>query len=330
MSRRPIISRRALLSTAIAASLAFSTKALSAGKPWRIGWLDHFGLAGARHLAFVTAMTALGYVEDRDFVLELRHAEWDFEKLPLFATELVRRRVDLIVASGDPAIRAAKDATATTPIVMVGSTDPVGLGFVASLDRPGGNITGISDLAADLVGKQFDFLKQTVPQLHKVLVLTNTSSGAGERARKRARQAVQAFDLMLSVAEIRDLPAARQLFARMENDRPDGLVILSEQLFDVPSLIGISRLALRHKMPLISDSTYMTYEDGLMSYQASYSRQVERAAWYADKIFKGSKPAGLPVEEPTKIRLTVNLVTAKAIGVAIPDRLVVLADRVIE
>ena len=327
-----MISRRGFLSTTIAASVSarFAVKAEAAGKPWRIGWLDHQGIQGDSQAPFVTALKELGYAEGRDFMVEVRHAERQFDQMPALAADLVSRKVDLIIANGDPAISVAKAATNTIPIVMVGSEDPVGLGFAASLSRPGGNITGISNIEADLAGKQLDFLKQAVPPLNRVLVLTNATIGAKERAQQRTLAVAQALHLSLDIDEVKDLRAAKEIFAAMTVHPPDGVLVVSGQLLDRPAQIGIVKLALQQKIPLVTDDVYMTFEGGLMSYMASYGPQAQRAAWYADKILKGSKAADLPIEQPTEVRLTVNLETAKTIGVTIPQSLVLRADQVIE
>lgn len=272
----------------------------------------------------------MGYTDGRDFILEARHAERRFDQLPALAAELVNQKVDLIIAKSDPAIRAAQQATETIPIVMIASEDPVGLGFVASLNHPGGNVTGISNIEADLAAKQLDFLKQTVPRLNQVTILTNSTSGATERAQQRTLPVAQALSLSINIYEVPDLSAAKRIFATMTDHLPDGLLVISGELLDRPPEIAIAQLALKEKIPLVSDDVYMTYEGGLISYQASYGPQAQRAARYAVKILTGTKPGDLPVEQPTEIRLTVNLETAKAIGVTVPQSLLLLADQVIE
>lgn len=254
-----MISRRALLGGAIAMALAarLAAEARAAARPWRIGWLDNTFLGAYREAPFVTALKQKGYAEGSDFVLEVRHAEGQFDRLPTLAAELVRDKADVIVAYGDPAIGAAKAATAAIPIVMLNSADPVGLGFVASLNRPGGNITGVSDIAADLAAKQLDFLKQAVPQLHRVLVLTNATVGAKERTRQQTLHAAQALQLSMMIEEVRDLPAAERIFASLKDRRPDGIVVVGGQLLDGPTRIGIAKLALQLKLPLASDTTFM-------------------------------------------------------------------------
>jgi putative ABC transport system substrate-binding protein len=327
-----MISRRAFLTSTVGASVAarLAADAYAADKPWRIGWLDHQGTQADWEAPFVRALKEMGYTDGRDFILAARHAERRFDRLPALAAELVNEKVDLIIAKSDPAIRAAQQATNRLPIVMVSSEEPVGLGFVASLNRPGGNITGISNIEADLVGKQLDFLKQAVPRLNKVTVLTNATAGAKERARQRILPAAQALHLSFDVHEVPDLPTAKQIFATMTDHRPDGILVISGELLDRPPEIGIAQLALKEKIPLVSDDVYMTYEGGLISYQASYGPQAQRAAWYAVKILTGTKPGELPVEQPTEIRLTVNLDTAQTIGLVIPQSIVLRADKVIE
>ncbi len=322
-----MISRRAALAAALAASTV--TRAKAAGKPWRIGWLDGADVGADRQAPLVRALKDMGYAEGRDFVVEDRHASGQSSQLPALAADLVRHKADVIVAYGDRAVGAAKEATSTIPIVMLSSTDPVGLGFVASLNRPGGNITGISSIAADLAAKQLDFLKQAVPRLNRVMVLTNARGSGNERASRSVAEAAQTLHLSLTIEQAPNLPAAQRVFAAMADHRPDGIVVFSEGL-DGTTRIGIAKLALQQKIPLICDTVFMIAWGALISYQASYASQASRAAWYAEKILKGARPGELPVEEPTEIRLTINLETAKAIGVTIPQSLLLRADHIIE
>jgi ABC-type uncharacterized transport system substrate-binding protein len=327
-----VISRRALVGNAVLAMLTTRLAGIAeaAGKPWRIGWLDSGSTSAYREAPFVTALKETGYAEGRDFVVEVQHAEGQFDRLPALATDLVGRKVNLVVAYGDPAIHAAKEATNTIPIVMLSSADPVGLGFVASLSRPGGNITGVSDLAAELVNKQLDFLRQAVPKLHQVVVVTSAIGGAKERARQLTLQAAQAFHLALTIEEVPGPSDARRIFAAMTDHLPDGVIVVGGQVIDGSTRIEIAKLSSLDKIPLVSDTALMIPWGALMSYQASYGPQARRAAWYAEKILNGVKPADLPVEQPTEIRLIVNLETAKAIGVTIPQSLLMLANQVIE
>lgn len=327
-----MISRRAFLWAVAGGLLAAPSagEAQPAQKVWHIGWLDILGVADEFQAPFVREMRELGYTEGRNLVLDARHAEWEFDRLPALAADLVRLKVDLIVALNDPAIGAAMQSTRTIPIVMVGSADPTGLGFVASLGRPGGNVTGVSRLGAELAGKQLDLLKQTVPRLARVTVLTNATVGAKERAQRRTRHAAQALGITLLFEEVRNRTDVEHAFAGMAGRPPGALLVLGDGLLDRPSANRIGQLAQTQKIAVMSDSIVITFEGGLMSYSVSYAPQARRAAWYADKILKGVKPADLPVEQPTQFQLAINLKAAKAIGVTIPPSLLSRADEVIE
>ncbi len=300
-----------------------------AQKVWHIGWLDFLGVADEFQAPFVRELRELGYMEGRNLVLEARHADWEFDRLPALAVDLVRLKVDLIVALSDPAIGAAMRSTRTIPIVMVGSTDPVGLGFIASLGRPGGNVTGLSNVGAELANKQLDLLKQTVPRLARVTVVTNGTVGAKERARERTRQTAQELGVSLLFEEVRNYKDVDQVFTTLKERRSDAMLVLGEGLFDRPTINRFGQLARKQKIPIMSGIAVLTYEGGLVSYAASYAPQAKRAAWYADKILKGSNPADLPIEQPTELRLVVNLETAKTLGLTIPQSVLLRADEVI-
>jgi putative ABC transport system substrate-binding protein len=206
----------------------------------------------------------------------------------------------------------------------------MGLGFATSLGRPGGNVTGLSDMGADLVGKQLDLLKQAVPQLRQVTILTSAADGAKESARQRALQPAQALGISLRVDEVGDRAGVDQIFASARNQHPDGILVLSAELFDYASLSRMAKLARQEKIPLASDWEITTTEGGLISYGASYAPQAQRAASYADKILKGASASDLPIEQPTEFRLVVNLDTARALGLSVPQSILLLADDVIE
>jgi putative ABC transport system substrate-binding protein len=324
--------RRAFLGVMAGSLLAapLAAAAQPAQKVWHIGWLDHLGAALEWQAPFVRELRELGYIEGRNLVLDVRHGEWEFDRLPALAADLVRRKVDLIVALRDPAIQAAMHATHTIPIAMVGSADPMGLGFVASLGRPAGNVTGLSDVGAELAGKQLDLLKQAVPRIARVTILTSATVGAKERAQRRTRQAAQALGITLRFEEIRNRADVEHAFADMA-ERPDALMVLGEQLLDPSSTIRIVQLAQTRKIPVMLDSVYETFHyGGLMFYGVSYALQAKRAATYVDKILKGAKPGDLPVEQPTKFDFVINLKTATALGLTIPPSLLQRADQVIE
>ena len=238
-------------------------------------------------------------------------------------------RVGWIVAYTDPAILAAKRATNAIPIVMVGSSDPVGAGFVASLGRPGGNVTGVTDAAAEIAGKQLELLKEVSPRASRVTILF-PSGGRSEPVLEQTRAAAQALGITLVLMEVWGRKDVERAFAAVTRDRTNALMVLSRGLMDYSSLNLIGQIARKHKVPVMSDEVKLTYEGGLMSYATSYAPQARRAAQYADRILKGSKPADLPVEQPTEFELTLNLETARALGLTIPPSVRLRANKVIE
>ena len=307
-----------------------AAEAQQAGRVRRIGWLDLHDPADDFQAPFVRELRELGYIEGRNLMLDVRNGGSEVPRLPALAADLVRLKVDLIVALNDLAIRAASEATKTIPIVMLESSDPIGLGFVASLGRPGGNVTGLTTAGPELTEKQLDLLKEMVPRLARVTVLTDATLGARERAQQRTRRAAQALGIVLAFEAVRSRTDVEHAFSGMVGSPPDALLILGEGQRDRPSTNRIAQLARTLKIPVMSGSILMTFEGGLMSYGVSYAPQARRAAGYADKILRGAKPADLPVEQPTEFQFVINGQTAKAIGLTIPQSLLAQADQVIE
>ncbi len=305
-------------------------EAQEAGKVVRVGWLDPFDVALAWQAPFVRELRELGYIEGRNLRLEIRKADWKLERLPELAAALANLNVDLIVAFGDPAILAARRATSTIPIVMLGSSDPVGAGFVASLGRPGGNVTGVTDAAAEIAAKQLELLREVGPRISRVTVLLPPPLSGSEQVLKQTRAAAQALGVTLVFMEVWVRKDVERAFAAVTKDRANALIVLSRGLIDQPSINLIGQLARKQRLPVMSDSLLLTYAGGLMSYATGYAPQAKRAAQYADKILKGSKPADLPVEQPTEFELTLNLETAKALGLTIPPSVRLRANKVIE
>jgi putative ABC transport system substrate-binding protein len=300
----------------------------------RIGALSALGTTPGRNpfvQAFLEGMRALGYVEGPHFVLEYRGAEGQFEGFPDLAAELVRLKVEVIVTQGTPAALAAKHATTTIPVVMVGVGDPVGSGLVASLARPGGNITGLSNLSPELVGKQLEFLKDVRPTVSRVAVLWNPANPASTLIVRAAEVAAQRLGVQLHLVEARGRgpDAFDRAFAAMTNAHAGALLVLADNIF-FEHRRRLAALAAMSHLPTMHQDGRMVEAGGLISYAASVSDVWRHGATYVDKILKGAKPADLPVEQPTKFELVLNLKTAKALGITMPPSLLLLADEVIQ
>src|SRR5262245_38166255 len=299
--------------------------------PLKIGLLEPGPLSSYANWrkALVTGLGELGYVQGRDVLIEDRAAEGDYDRLPGLAAELVRIKVDVIVASTTTAIRAAKQATTAVPIVMVRPADPVGSGFVASLRHPGGNITGLSNVAVDLSSKYLELLRVALPRLSRVAVLVNTSNPVHGDFLKGIRATENANGMKVLPALVTGEGQIESTFASMKRDHPGALIVLPDSLF-FSQANRIAALAIRQNLPTMFGTREPVESGGLMSYGQDFAEHYYRAARYIDKIVKGAKPGDLPVEQPTKIELVVNLKTAKALGLEIPQSLLMRADRVIE
>jgi ABC-type uncharacterized transport system substrate-binding protein len=270
----------------------------------------------------------LGYVEGKNIIIEWRSAEGKLDRLPALADELVRLKADVIVTSGGQATRAAKEATKTIPIVMAQVSDPVGSGFVASLARPGGNITGLSTLAPELSGKRLELLKETVPKLSRVAVLgTSTSIGNVPQLREvdLAAGALKVKRQFLDILDPKDIETA---FRAANKGRAEGVLVLAASVF-VSRRTQVLDLAQKSRLPAIYYSPEFVEAGGLMSYGVNNTDLNRRAATYVEKILKGAKPADLPVEQPIKFEFIINLKAAKQIGLTIPPNVLARADKVI-
>jgi putative ABC transport system substrate-binding protein len=274
-------------------------------------------------------MAEFGYVEGKNVVIEWRFADGAYDRLPALAADLVRLNVDVIVAPSSSAIRAAQQATTTIPIVFLSTGDPVGSGFVASLARPGGNITGLSNTNLDVSAKLLELLMAMAPKLSRVAVLGNPGSSTHSAILKSVQDAarLRAGVRVLSV-EARTREEIERGFVRMTQDRADGVMVAADAFLNEQSL-HIAPLALKHRLPSISQPRVYAEAGGLMSYGPNTADSYRHAATYVDKILKGAKPADLPVEQPTKFELAVNLKTAKALGLKIPESIRIRADEVI-
>ena len=303
-----------------------------AGRVYRVGYFAITSRERSLHLmkAFEEGLRSLGYRVGENVTIEYRFANGEMERLPALATDLVRLGVDIIVSGNNVTTVAAMKATATIPIVMSNSAEPVSAGFVASLARPGGNVTGFSSEPGDeIYGKRLEFLKETVPNLSRVGVLWNPDFAANLERLKSTRETSQALGLTLVPADARELDALDQAFATMVRERAQVLVVLSDGvLFNCRGQIGV--MAVKNRLPAISAVREYAEAGLLLSYGIDLPDQFRRSAVFVDKIFKGAKPADLPVELPTKFELVVNLKTARALGLDVPPTLLARADEVIE
>jgi len=278
--------------------------------------------------AFLDRLHELGFVEGKTITIERRHAAGKEDRLPSLAADLVRLKVDVIVAGGGNAILAAKNATKTIPIVMAGASDPLGTGLIPSLARPGGNITGSTNIHPDLSGKRLELLKETMPALTTVAVLVYRGNPAYEFLLKETETAAQLLRLQLEILAIHETSELERAFAAAKKSGSEAIDILSSAFF-IPERKNIVELAARSRLPAVYIDRSFVEAGGLMSYGANIAEGWQRAAIYVDKILKGAKPADLPVEQPTKFELVINLITAKQIGLLIPPNVLARADRVI-
>jgi putative ABC transport system substrate-binding protein len=279
--------------------------------------------------AFQQGLRELGYVEGKNIVIERRHGEGKLDRLPGLAAELVRLNVDVLVTSGPTATRPAKEATSTIPIVMTFDDDPVGSGFVASLARPGGNITGLSTLAPEISGKQLELLKEIIPRLFRVAVFGTSTRQGTAQALKEMELAAGAFAVKLQYLDIEDPKDTATAFRAASKGRADALLVLQSPVFN-SQRAQIADLAQKNRLPAAYPRQEFVEDGGLMSYGANISDLDRRAATYVDKILKGANPADLPVEQPTKFEFIINLKAAKQIGLTIPPNVLARADRVIK
>ena len=328
MDRRDTVLALLALGTA-----PFAAKAQQATQDARIGCLATNPAISTRlREAFVQGLRDLGYIEGRNLVIEYRDADGKVERLPALAAELVALKVDVIVASGTLAALAARRATKTLPIVFSPAGDPVGSGLVTSLARPGGNVTGLSAFAPELVGKRLELLKEAVPGISRVAVLWQPGA-FGERAEmdtlKRAEVAARDLGVPLQFVEARGPADFDRAFSDMTRARAGALTVLASNMFNSERRRLVD-LAAKNRLPALYSARELVDAGGLMSYGANLADLNRRAATYVDRILKGTKPADLPVEQPTKFELIINLKTAKALGLTIPQSVLGRADEVIQ
>jgi putative ABC transport system substrate-binding protein len=321
-----------VLALVVALAIApLAADAQPAAKVYRIGLLGGTPPTAEPRLweGFFQGLRELGYVEGQNILIEGRWYGEQTERLPALAAELVRLKVDVIVAGAPPAPEAAQRATSTIPIVFASHGDPVGSGLVASLARPGGNVTGLSILSPELVGKQLQLLKEAVPRISRVAVLWNPTIPIQELVLREAEVAARSLKVQLQVLEARAPGDFASAFSAMTKDRAGGLISLGGSIF-FAQRTRIAELAAQSRLPAMYGQREYAEAGGLMAYGASIRENWRRAATYVDRLLKGAKPADLPVEQPTKFELVINLKTAKALGLTIPQSLLLRADEVIQ
>jgi putative tryptophan/tyrosine transport system substrate-binding protein len=312
-------------------AVAIMAEAQQTGKVPRIAYLTVAPLSAnvARVEAFWQGLRELGYVEGKNIVIEWRSGEGKLESEGELVAEAVRLKVDVIVTSGPTMTRAAKRATVTIPIVMTFDSDPVGSGFIASLARPGGNITGLSMLSPELSGKQLELLKEVIPRLSRVAILGNSNEPANPKTLKEIELAAGELGVQVQPLDVLNPNNIETAFRAATKARADALVVLASPVLN-DQRAKVTNLALKSRLPAIYFRQEFVDAGGLMSYGTSFTDLSRRASVYVDKIFKGIKPADLPVEQPTKFELVINLKTAKQIGLTIPPNVLARADRVIK
>jgi putative ABC transport system substrate-binding protein len=311
-----------------------SVRLVEAQQPTKIPRIAYLSAGSASSQAsrievFKHGLRDLGYAEGKDIIIEQRYAEGKLDRVAALAAELVGLKVDIIVTGGPAATRSAKEATATIPIVMGFDYDPVGSGVVASLARPGGNVTGLSSLAPEISGKQLELLKEVFPRLSRVAVLGNSTEPAIGQLRKEAELVAGAFKVQLQYLDVLAPKDIRTAFQAANKGRAEAVLALSSFVI-ISQRTQIADLAIKNRLPAIYPWPEFVEDGGLMSYGASSSDLFRRAATYVDKILKGAKPSDLPVEQPKRFEFIINLKAAKQMGLTIPPNVLARADKVIK
>jgi putative ABC transport system substrate-binding protein len=311
---------------------AFSVSAeAQPAKLHRIGFLGNSTAELEANLIgpFREGLRDLGYVEDKNIVIEWRWAEGKYERFPALIAELIAAKIDLIVTAGTPASLAVKKATTSIPLVMIAVGDPVGTGLIQSLAHPGGNVTGLTSIAADLEGKRLELLREVIPKLSYIAVLWNPASPFQVVSEKEMQAAAQLLKIKVLSLGVRAQEQLDDAFATIRRERPGALSVLADRLF-LHNRFPIMDFATKHRLPGVHAYVELVEAGGLMSYGPSYAGMHRRAAYFVDRILKGAKPADLPVEQPAKFELVINLKAAKQIGVTIPPNVLYRADKVIK
>ena len=296
----------------------------------RIGLLFASASANAARIqAFRQGLRELGYVQGKNILIEERYAEGKLDRYPVLAAELVGLNVDIIVTGGPAATRPAQAATSTIPIVMTHNNDPVGNGFVASLSRPGRNITGLSTLGAEISGKQLELLREIVPTLSRVAVFGTSTEPANPQSLKETELAAETLRVQIQYLDVLRGNDLANAFQRASKSRVEAMLVLASAVFAAHRR-PLAVLAVKTRLPGVYPQAEFVQDGGLLSYGVSFTDMVRRAAIYVDRILRGTKPADLPVEQPTKFELVINLKTAKQIGLTIPPNVLARADKVIK
>jgi ABC-type uncharacterized transport system substrate-binding protein len=332
--RKKFMKKKLAVLTFCATLFAVSLPA-EAQQPTKVPRIGYFqapppSAVAARTEAFQQGLRELGYVEGKNIVIERRFAEGKSERVPALAAELVHLKVDVIVTGGSILTRAAKEATVTIPIVMAQDIDPVSNGFVASLARPGGNVTGLSTLAPEISGKRLELLKEIIPRLSRVAILGTSSQPGNAQQFKESELAAQAFGVKLQYLDVLSPKDIEPAFRESSKARADAVVMMVAGAVAAAHRTQISELAVKSRLPTMYPQNTYVEAGGLMSYGVSFPDLDRRAATYVDKILKGRKPAELPVEQPKKFEFVINLKAAKQIGLTIPPNVLVRADKVIK
>jgi putative ABC transport system substrate-binding protein len=327
------MNRRRFLLTSLAGAVAvpLGAEGQQAGRVHRIGFLGNTTPALEANLVgpFREGLRELGYVEGQNIVIEYRWAEGKYERFPALSAELLTQRVEVIVTAGTPASLAVKKATTSVPLVMVGVGDPVATGLVASLARPGGNITGLTSIGEETEGKRLELLREVIPKLSHVTVLWNPENPTLLTTLKEMRDAAQVLKIKVQVLAVRTPGDLDEAFKAIVRERPGALLVMGDRLF-LHNRQRIIDFATKQRLPVVPVHPELVEAGGLMSFGASYPGIHRRAAYFVDRILKGAKAADLPVERPTKFELVINLKTARALGLTIPPSLRARADQVIE
>ena len=325
--------RRWFIGTLVLLTAPLTLFAQQPAKVWRIGFLSPLSrqsmVDAGNEDAFLQGMREVGYIEGKNLTIEWRHADGDYERLPALAAELVRLKVDVIVAAPSPAIRAAQRATTTIPIVFPTTGDPVGSGFAASLRRPGGNLTGLSNTNLDISAKILELLSTIKPRMSRVAVLANPGSSTEHAILKSIELAAQTSSLRILTVEAQTPEEIERGFATMSRERVDAVIIAADA-FLLMQRQQIAQLAIKFRLPSITQGVNYAKVGGLMSYGQDATEGYRRAAGYVDRILKGAKPGELPIEQPTRLYLLINLQTANALGLTVPQSLLLRADEVIQ
>ena len=322
-----MIVRRAFL--VILAGGLVTAPSIATGKTFRIGFLGNSTAALEANLIspFREGLRELGYVEGQNVAIDYRWAEGRYERFPALVQELLALKVDVIVTAGTPAALAVKRSSTTTPLVMVAVGDPIGSGLVTSLARPGGRATGLVSIAPDLEGKRIELLREVVPKLNQIAVLTNPANPFHEASAEQVRAAAKAVQMKVQFFPVRAEGEIEAAFDGIVRQRPGAMIMLADRLF-LHHRARIAEFSLKQRLPAVYAYQELVESGGLMSFGPSYPGMHRRAAYFVDRILKGANPAELPMEQPAKFELVINLKTARAMGLNIPQTVLLRADQV--